>query len=97
MASSTRTTRTFNVSFPPDLATQVDKLAKAENRTISELFREAFHSYKAQHVQAVLDEMNPIGKRNHHMSYTEGEVEKLVKETRREIAAERATKKQVRQ
>ena len=95
MASSIRTSRTFNVSFPPDLANQVDKLAKAENRTISELFREAFRSYKAQRLQAVLDEMNAIGKHNHHMGYTENDVEKLVKETRREAAAERAAQEQV--
>lgn len=38
----------INVSMPPAMAKRVIKLAKEENRTKSELLREAFRSYKLQ-------------------------------------------------
>jgi len=40
-----RPSRTFTVSLPPDLAAEVDRLAAAENRSRSELVREAFRQY----------------------------------------------------
>lgn len=36
----------INISMPPDMARRVTKLAKEENRTKSELFREAFRLYE---------------------------------------------------
>ncbi len=36
----------INVSMPPAMAKRVTKLAKEENRTKSELLREAFRSYE---------------------------------------------------
>ncbi len=42
-----RPSHTFTVSLPPELAEQVDRLAAAEHRTRSELFREAFRRYLA--------------------------------------------------
>ncbi len=47
-----RTTRQFTISLPPDLAEQVSATAKAESRTISELFREAYRVYRARHTQS---------------------------------------------
>lgn len=38
----------INVSMPPAMAKRVTKLAKEENRTKSELLREAFRSYEFQ-------------------------------------------------
>lgn len=49
-----RTTKQFTISLPPDMAEQVVATAKAESRTISELFREAFRTYRAQRIQALL-------------------------------------------
>lgn len=40
-----RTTGTVTISLPPDLASEVDRLAKEEGRTRSELLREAFRQY----------------------------------------------------
>lgn len=37
--------KTFNISFPPDLARKVDREAKREDRSRSELFRVALHDY----------------------------------------------------
>jgi metal-responsive CopG/Arc/MetJ family transcriptional regulator len=40
-------TRKFSISFPEVMAKQLDRLAKRENRSISELLREAFRAYLA--------------------------------------------------
>jgi predicted transcriptional regulator len=40
-----RTARTVTVSLPPELARKVDKLARKEGRTRSELFRAAILQY----------------------------------------------------
>ena len=47
MRTRAGTTRTFTISFPPDLADQVERLAARESRTTSELFREAFRTDRA--------------------------------------------------
>lgn len=79
-----RTTKQFTISLPPDLAEQVTALAKAESRTISELFREAFRTYRARRIRAVLDESQAAGKQKNHMGYTPDDVQRLIRETRRE-------------
>lgn len=40
-----RSSHTFTISLPPDLAEEVDRLASEERRSRSELFREAFRRY----------------------------------------------------
>ena len=40
-----RSTDTLTISLPPELASEIDRLAKQEGRTRSELFREAFRQY----------------------------------------------------
>ena len=81
-----RTTRQFTISLPPELAEQVTATAKAESRTISELFREAFRSYRAERVRALLDASQQTGRRNSHMGDTRDDVERLIRETREEAA-----------
>jgi hypothetical protein len=39
------------VSFPENLAKQVEDVAREEDRNIPELFREAFRSYKADRIE----------------------------------------------
>jgi Arc/MetJ-type ribon-helix-helix transcriptional regulator len=46
--SRSRRSRVFTVSFPEDLASQVDELAQRESRNVSELFREAFRRYRLE-------------------------------------------------
>jgi Arc/MetJ-type ribon-helix-helix transcriptional regulator len=41
-----RTSRTLSVSMPPAQLRQVERLAKKENRTLSELVREALRRYQ---------------------------------------------------
>lgn len=40
-----RSSQTFTVSLPPDFAAEVDRVAGEENRSRSELVREAFRQY----------------------------------------------------
>ncbi len=40
-----RKTKIITVSLPPDVADEIDRLVAAENRTRSELVREAFSQY----------------------------------------------------
>jgi predicted transcriptional regulator len=42
-----RSTQTFTVSVPPAMAAEIDKVRRKENRTRSELVREALRTYIA--------------------------------------------------
>jgi len=53
-ASRTRASHVFTISFPEELAKQVVAVANEESRTISELFREAFRTYRVERVQRKL-------------------------------------------
>jgi predicted transcriptional regulator len=78
------TTRTFTISFPPDLAEQVERLAKKESRTTSELFREAFRAYRAERVRKAFDELRAQVQANGGETYTEEDIERFVDEDRAE-------------
>ncbi len=43
---ATRTTRILNISLPPEMYNTIGKIAREENRTKSELMREAFRHYQ---------------------------------------------------
>jgi predicted DNA-binding protein len=45
---STRTTKVYSITMPPELGRQAEQLAKRESRTMSELMREAFRVYQRQ-------------------------------------------------
>ena len=54
-----RTTKTLSVTLPPEMLTRAEKLAKRENRTMSELVREALRQYERQQWW---DQMNTYGR-----------------------------------
>ena len=94
MPTRTPTRRTFTVSFPAKLAEQVEMTAKAESRTTSELFREAFRTYRAGRLRAILDESNAEARARGHNGYGPEDVERLVDEDRAEQwALKRAARK----
>ena len=41
-----RTTKTISVSLPPNQLKEIQKVARREHRTLSELFRELFREYQ---------------------------------------------------
>ncbi len=53
-APRTRASRVFTISFPEELAKQVVAVAEEESRTISELFREAFRTYRVERIRRKL-------------------------------------------
>ena len=51
-----RSTRVYSITMPPDLARKAERLAKKENRTMSELMREALRNYQQPKVMFDLRE-----------------------------------------
>jgi metal-responsive CopG/Arc/MetJ family transcriptional regulator len=54
-----RTTKTLSISLPPAQLKEAEKLAKKENRTLSELVREALRCYQ---YQQTLRDINVFGR-----------------------------------
>lgn len=54
-----RTTKTLSITIPPEMLSRAEALARKENRTMSELIREALRHYERQHWW---DEMNSYGR-----------------------------------
>jgi metal-responsive CopG/Arc/MetJ family transcriptional regulator len=82
--SRPRTSRVFTVSFPEELAKQVIAVADEESRNISELFREAFRSYRIESMHKRLDAIRAEAAKRVTHHYTEDDVEALVDEIRSE-------------
>ncbi len=76
-----RSSRVFTISFPDALARQVEQTAREENRNISELFREAWRTYKVERLEKDLE---AIRRSLPPTNYTPDDVEALVDEIRRE-------------
>lgn len=78
-----RTSRTFTISFPPELAQKAEALAQRDSRTMSELFREAFRTYYAQQANATLQQIGEYAAAR-NPGFTEADVAGLIKESRTE-------------
>ncbi|MGO9318213.1 MAG: ribbon-helix-helix protein, CopG family [Terracidiphilus sp.] len=87
-----RRSRAFTISMPPEMAASAQALAKQENRTMSELMREAFRAYNEHQVARFIDEMGEYAKTRNPMGYTEEDIPQLIKEVRAEMKAEREAK-----
>jgi hypothetical protein len=71
------------------MAAAAQALAKRENRTMSELMREAFRTYNERQVARFIDEMGAYAKTKNPKGYTEEDIPRLVAEVRAEMRAER--------
>jgi len=80
MATS-RTSRVFTISLPPELASKAELLAKRDSRTMSELFREAFRAYYAQQAHKALEEIGTYSA-SRNPGLTEADVPRLIQEVR---------------
>ncbi len=90
--SRARASRVFTISFPEDLATQVEEVARQESRNISELFREAFRTYRLERMQRKLVTTRSAVAARAERRYTEEDVEDLVDQVRTELSSERKRK-----
>jgi metal-responsive CopG/Arc/MetJ family transcriptional regulator len=86
-SSRSRTSRVFTISFPEDLAAQVEEVAKQESRNISELFREAFRTYRLERMQRKLSAVRGAVAARTRPRYREEDVEQLVNEIRTELSS----------
>jgi hypothetical protein len=77
------------VSFPADLAAQVEQLAAQESRTTSELFREAFRAYRGRQIRKTLFDLNEAARLGKQSGYRPEDVEQLVHESRAARKAKR--------
>jgi metal-responsive CopG/Arc/MetJ family transcriptional regulator len=89
MANTKRRSRVFTVSFPEDLAQQVDQFARQDGRSVSELFREAFRTYRMEKIRKHMDEDLEYSRQRNTHGYTPDDVERLVHEVRAERERER--------
>lgn len=83
-----RTSRTYTISLPPELARKAEALARRDSRSMSELFREAFRTYYAQDARKTLMEIGAYAE-TRNPGYVESDVTRLIKETRAEKASRR--------
>jgi hypothetical protein len=74
------------------MAASAVALAKQENRSMSELMREAFRAYHGQRIGAIFDEIGRYAATRNPQGYTEDDIPRLVKEVRAEMRAEREAK-----
>jgi predicted DNA-binding protein len=74
---STRTTKVYSITMPPEMGRQAEQLAKQESRTMSELMREAFRRYQIEQAERRLL-ADPM--RTKHLA----ELQRLVTELRQE-------------
>jgi predicted transcriptional regulator len=83
-----RTTKTLSITLPPEMLTRASKLAKRENRTMSELVREALRQYERQRWW---DETNAYGRATAQAAgvRTEEDVVKVIHSARRRKPAPR--------
>ena len=87
--SSSRSSRVFTNSFPEELAKQVVAIADEESRNISELFREAFRTYRRDRIHRKLEAARTEAAKRGSVRYTEEDVETIVDEIRAEQYARR--------
>jgi len=78
-----RTAVTIGFSVPPELASEVERIAEIEGRTKSELFREMVRVYRRERELAVFEDLAAYGRRqNRPGTLTEDDVERLIHEAR---------------
>ena len=76
-----RTAKVISLSLPPDMEKEVQKVAKAEHRTVSELLREAFRQYLSNRdLAAIRKEGRGVAKR---MKLKSEDVEKIIRSGRK--------------
>lgn len=79
-----RTATTIGFSVPPELADEVNRMAKAEGRTKSDLFREMVRVYQRDKELAVFEDLAVYGRDRARTRgiRTEADVERLIHEAR---------------
>ena len=87
-----RPTKVVSITLPPPLFEQAQALAKAENRTMSELMREALRRYQRERFfEQARAQMKTMGDKIG--VHSEEDIVELVRQVRREMAQEEAERR----
>jgi CopG family transcriptional regulator / antitoxin EndoAI len=82
-----RMNKAISITLPPAMLAKAQRIAKKENRTMSELIREALRRYQREQEW---DALNAYGRaKARALGITEGDVVGIVKEYRRERRSKR--------
>ena len=75
-----RASRILNVSMPPDMAEEYERLAKEEGKSKSALFRDMMSTYQRERALRKLEQLQRYGRRRaaEKSIVTEKDVERLV-------------------
>src|SRR5258708_4310061 len=88
-----RTSKTVSISLPPSQLKEAERMAKRQNRTMSELFRDAFRTYQEQEgarqyqlqkLKSLFEETRTEAERNGTASITDEEIDAEIKAYRQE-------------
>jgi len=91
-----RRSRVFSISMPPEMAASAQARAKKENRTISELMREAFRVYERDEITRLFAETAAYAATRNPRGYTEEDIPRLIDEVRAEMRTGREAAKRKR-
>ena len=92
MATVNRSSKTYTISLPPELASKAEFLARRDSRSMSELFREAFRNYYAQQSRLTLEEANRYAASRNPSGFSEEDIPALIREVRASARKPRAGK-----
>jgi metal-responsive CopG/Arc/MetJ family transcriptional regulator len=77
--------RNISISLPEEMIQQANQLAAREQRTLSELFREAFRVYRAQQLKRASEEAAQNASTSNRSGFKEQELTRIAKELRAEL------------
>jgi hypothetical protein len=75
--------------MPPEMADKAQRLAMRQNRTMSELMREAFRAYERDELTRLFEETAAYAATRNPHGYTEDDIPRLIAEVRAEMRAEK--------
>ncbi len=77
--------RNISISLPEEMIRQANQLASSEQRTLSELFREAFRFYRSQQLKKMSEEANQHGENLPRSGLKGHELSRIAQEIRAEL------------
>ncbi|HEY1203633.1 MAG: ribbon-helix-helix protein, CopG family [Bryobacteraceae bacterium] len=86
-----RTSRTLSITLPPEMLSRAEQLAERENRTMSELVREALRHYERR---KWLEDINAYGRaKAEELGLGEADVVAMVKQVRKQRRTRHSTRR----
>jgi Arc/MetJ-type ribon-helix-helix transcriptional regulator len=76
--------QTISISLPDDMAREINELAQRERRSVSEVMREAWRTYRIDKFARLAARTASYAEQHNPMNYSEADVPRLIKEVRKE-------------